>query len=102
MGPRRNLLQRSRYQGPDPWSPVNCGKEVRAQGKETTLINKLDTCSQGEEAHLESRTNSIIIHFTIITFMNVTTVERSNGVQGRRCLFLDNKGNLWADVSTCS
>lgn len=55
-----------------------------------------------EEAHLESPTNSVITHFTIITFLTVTTVERSNGVQVRRCLSLDNKGNLWADVSTCS
>lgn len=87
--------------GPDPWPPaVWEGSQGTGQGNNTD--QQARHLLSGEEAHLESRTNSIILHLTIITFMNITTVERSNGVQGRRCLLLDNKGNLWADVSTCS
>lgn len=32
-----------------------------------------------EEAHPESLTHSLITHFTIITFLTVTSVERSKG-----------------------
>lgn len=44
-----------------------------------------------EEAHLESLTNSVITHFTIITFLTLTAVERSD-IRVRRCLFLDTEG----------
>lgn len=53
------------------------------------------------KGHLAFHRNSIIIHFTAVTFMKFTSVEEEQGVEVRR-LFLENKGNIWAGVSTCS
>lgn len=92
MGPRRNLLQRSRYQGPNPWPPAVW---EGSQGKETTLINKLDTSLRGKRV---INNHSLHCHHAYECHHR----GKEHGVQGGRCLLLDNKGHLWADVSTCS
>lgn len=83
------------------WPPANCAGRKAGYRVRKQHSSKSKT-SAPRKGHLAFHRNLIIIHFTAITFMEFTSVEEERGVEGRRCLFLENKGKFWAGVSTCS